>query len=481
VSLFELGPLNMLLSQLACRSPALSRWRAQSADGAGASDSFEDPPLGVDYEEGDARYLDAKTRKLVASAVDLLASHTASYRANSVRYLHEFSGLDDFEAALVLAGGIAPLLRALGTPQSDSSVHEGAARLVRHLIGTSLSARRTLVAAGCITPLISLIGSGLESVQTREDAAIALCYIVEDDDAAGATAVALSGGIPPLVTQLRSRTIGAHVVVETLLRMSGDDANAVAIASAGGIPVLLDLMVAPGGCAAKEDAAATLFNVSVITANKGAIVAAGGIPELVDVLMSSSAVTVHNHAVATMRQLADESVDAASTIATSGGIPPLVVLLKSPCVDVHANALGTLVVLSSANESTGLVVAAAGAIPAAIALLKPSCLPGIRALSSRLLFVLAGSTTDECIKGAISAISATRCAPLIELLKDEAPEYRAAGCRALRALASDRAARAALVSAGAQAALASLLSDDSGVRECVTVAVAALERGPGMK
>ncbi len=73
--------------------------------------------------------------------------------------------------------------------------------------------------------------------------------------------------------------------------------------------------------------------------------------------------------------------------------------------------------------------------------------------------------------------------PLIELLKDEASEFKAAGCRALRALASDRAALAALVGTGAQAALALLLREtaDAAVRECVTAALAEFERGAAMK
>ena len=191
---------------------------------------------------------------------------------------------------------------------------------------------------------------------------------------------------------------------------------------------------------------------------------------------------MHRHAVATLRVLADETGGTAGTIASAGGLPPLVALLKSPCLDVLVNALCTLIVVCL-NTMTGAAsaAAAAGAIPSLIVQLKS--LPpaaGPRALSSRLLLILAGSATKqaaECIKGASIAITATRCAPLIELLKDDAPEYRAAGCRALRALASDRAARAALVGAGVQAALASLLSetDDAAVRECVATVLATYE------
>jgi hypothetical protein len=413
----------------------------------------------------------AAPRSEVAAAAELLSSHRVGERATGIAALRHLSSLDDFEDALITAGGIVPLVRVMSVPHSDSGVHAGAASVVKSLAAGSLITCRALVAAGCIPPLVALASSSAVGAQVCEDAAAALFTLIDDDDdAAGAIAVAEAGGIAPLVKQLESRTLFPRVVA-ALHRLSTSDASAVAIAAAGGIPMLLALMGARE--VASPDAAATLFNVSVVPVNRGAIVAAGGILALVHVL-KSPVIAVHYHVIAILRILADRA-DACTSIAFAGGIRPLVALLQAPRVDELSNALGTLVAMS-ATESICDSLAAAHASPAATALLKPSCLPGIRALSSKLLFVLAGSTTAECAKGAISAISATRCAPLIELLKDDAPEYRAAGCRALRALASDRAARAAVVGAGV-AALASLLSEtaDPAVSKCITAAVAALQ------
>lgn len=406
----------------------------------------------------------------------MLTSFRAAARAAGARLLSELSSLDGFADALLSAGGVVPLVRLLGTPHSDSSLHEDAASVVQHLSGDSSGACRALVAAGCVPPLIALLGSVSAGRQAQEHAAGALCHLLDDDDDdASATAVAAAACISSLVSQLTSCTIGAHAA-SALRRLSAIDANAIAIASAGGIPPLLALLGSPE-VAVQGDAAATLFNMSVITANRGAIIAVGGIPDLIDA-MGSPAVAVCSHAVAAVRNLA-ESVDAAGAIAGAGGIPALVALLQSPCVDSAANALGTLVVLSTIESVCGVVAAASGAVPAASALLVPSALEGIRALSARLLLLLAGSATADGIKGAISAITATRTTALIALLKDEAPAERAAGCRALRALSSDRAARTALVGAGAHAALAELLSGagDADVRECVAAAAAALGRG----
>jgi hypothetical protein len=217
-----------------------------------------------------------------------------------------------------------------------------------------------------------------------------------------------------------------------------------------------------------------------------AIGAAGGVPPLTRLLAAPEA-GVQGHAVATLRNLVDVAGGACDAIAAARGIPPLVALLGSPSIDVQANALGALIVMCTREPLCGAVAATDGAIRAATSLLRSSPLAGMRAMASRLLLMLAGSATERGVKGATAAITASTSAdsagiaPLIELLSVETAEFRAAGCRALAALCSDRAACAAICSAGAQAALGALAreSSDAAVRERATAALAAVAEATG--
>jgi hypothetical protein len=436
--------------------------------------------------------MDAAARAELSSALAQLEVQTTGERAAGIETLNRLSAHGgDFEAALASLGGIAPLVRML-VVRADTRVYAGAAELTRRLSGGSWAMCRALVAAGCVPNLVALLQSRIVvDAKIQRDAAAALCNLVDDDeDGAIATAIGAAGGggIPPLIAQLGSASneLGAHAVAAALHRLSMSDANAAAIVSATGVPPLLALLRSRDA-ATQEDAAATIFYVCVVRAGAGAITAAYGVPALVEAL-KAPALAVRMHAVAVLRILVDAPGETPRAIAAAGGIPTLVELLASPAVDVLANALGTLMVMSSRESLCG-AVAKTDAIRAATFLLRSSPLAGIRVMSARLLFVLAGAATERGVKGAKAAITASAetagagVAPLIELLKDEAPEVRAAGCRALRVLLSDSAARVALFGAGAQAALASCMSaiDDPAVRECVTAAFAALEREPAAK
>jgi hypothetical protein len=183
-----------------------------------------------------ARSVNASARAELSMAIAALSSHVAGERAAGIDVLRRLSSLLNFDDALAAAGGVASLVRLLGdVPHSDSAGTQAlaaAVAVVAQLCAGCLAARDALVAAGGVTALLALLGSSQRDTPTQEHAAVALCALIDEEDDAAATAVAVAatGGIPPLVAQLTAHAPGAHVVAG-LHRLSISDACAVATRS----------------------------------------------------------------------------------------------------------------------------------------------------------------------------------------------------------------------------------------------------------
>jgi hypothetical protein len=144
----------------------------------------------------------------------LVAQRKRRERIQATTVLSGLSGtFGDFAEALVTAGCIAPLVCVMtSVPRPDvcvTSIFVFVFVFLRAGVcdgGGDACLRQEL---GCVPPLVALRARSTGR-QFREDAAVAQCNIVDDDDdASGSTAIAVAGGVRWLRCSPRGRLAAA--------------------------------------------------------------------------------------------------------------------------------------------------------------------------------------------------------------------------------------------------------------------------------
>ena len=229
--------------------------------------------------------------------IQLTRSGTPAAQEIAAWTLWNLAGSGDNALIIVTRGGIPPLVELLKNGFSEAKAT--AAGALGCLAAKTCSshaddspptdARMAIAMAGGIPPLIAMVRSGSQS--NKATAAQALASLSTDYD--NKIVIAASGGIPPLVELSRSGSSqGKEAATLALARITtGAENNQVAVATAAGVVPLLDIMrgssetdgnVISG--VAREKAAVALANIARNPANKRAISQAGGIPPLIEML-----------------------------------------------------------------------------------------------------------------------------------------------------------------------------------------------------
>jgi hypothetical protein len=286
----------------------------------------------------------AGTRREIESAVALLASRVPHERVVGARALARTAASDVcgkcnqklvvFQEAVVVAGGIPLLVRVLDAAADGGDAATYAAFVVYMLTACNSKCCSAIAVAGGILPLITLLAS--PSVVTQENAGRALCNL--SMSAENRATIASVGGIPPLIARLASPSVDLQLhAARALSNLSVNVENKVKIASAGGIAPLIALL---GSSAVQRFAASALWGLSADDENETAIASAGGIPPLI-ALLASPSTDVQTTAASALSNLS-WNVEYRRTIASAGGIAPLIALLESPSLGVQKAAAGAL-------------------------------------------------------------------------------------------------------------------------------------------
>jgi vacuolar protein 8 len=172
--------------------------------------------------------------------------------------LADLARLAENKIAIVMAGGISPLVHLLSSESPLAQRHAAGALSQLAAVGLNKGA---INEAGAIPPLVQLLKDSSSSEALTKLAASVLWHLTAKEDAK--TSMVAAGVIPPLVAMLSSPTPGvrdhAAAVISSLARTSGGSKKA--IYSAGGIPPLVELLVSEKPMTQKH-AACALWGMS---------------------------------------------------------------------------------------------------------------------------------------------------------------------------------------------------------------------------
>ena len=315
------------------------------------------------------------------------------------------------KVAIASAGGVAPLimllatggargqqlatraLLALGKENVDNQaqvtsllvallgagaleVMSAAATCLWQLVMENPSSQTQIARAGAAADLITLLKRG--AAEAKDYALWSLSLSI---DTSNQTIILAEGGVPPLITALRSASgVVREQASAALYRLaSGCTAAQKDIASAGGIAPLIAIVDARStprtaqdsegeGEGAREYAAAALAELALVADNRGQIVGMGGISPLVQ-LLNNGRDAGRQFAASALARLAHDSDKVAMAIAVAGATSPLVNLLGGSCGDkAQEEAAGALYALA-ANAANRLELTEAGGIGPLVQLL----------------------------------------------------------------------------------------------------------------
>jgi hypothetical protein len=265
---------------------------AREAGGSGGGGGGVAAVAACESNAGGTGGLPAATLREIASAVALLGSRKPQGRAAGARALVRIAKHDvgaksnrklvEFQEAVVAAGGIPLIVRAL---EADETGSADAAMLAHFLTAYNSEMLAVIAAAGVIPPLTSLLASPSLAVQAAAAGALSNLGM----NAGNKVVIASAGAIPPLVALLCSTSVGVlEYTAGALCNLSRNDENKIAIASAGGIPPLIALLRGPSPVGVLQAATTALMNLSENDAIMAMIASAGGIFPLIALLRSPS-------------------------------------------------------------------------------------------------------------------------------------------------------------------------------------------------
>lgn len=261
------------------------------------------------------------------------------------------------------AGAIPPLVGLLSGEMGEEAQEEAAGAL-RALADTEHS-RRLMTEAGGMAPLVLLLGSPNERARAHAEGAL-VRLTVEKATRAVITQRLMSMLDKTADTALKEQGTAALV---NLARESTE--NRMSILEAGGIPKLLELL--------KENSTNVVKNaVSAISQlafqnkkTQSAIAVANGVAILVQTLIKNSHQNTAGSPGAKLCELTAEAIwnlahehkQNQSLFLKEGAHPPLVALVMHPLAVLQMNAAGALAALSKDHPDNQAAIAKAGAIP----------------------------------------------------------------------------------------------------------------------
>ncbi|XP_040378642.1 U-box domain-containing protein 4-like [Oryza brachyantha] len=275
-------------------------------------------------------YAAGATDGAIAALVEELASPASSLddlrgAAMEIRLLAKHS--QDNRVRIVAAGALPPLVALLS--RADPLLQEHA---VTALLNLSLCEenRAAVVDAGAVGPLVRALKSAA-SPAARENAACALLRLAQLDGSAAA-AIGRAGAVPVLVSLLESGGARGKKDAATALYAlcSGAAAreNRARAVEAGAVRALLELMADPER--GMVDKAACVLHALVGGAEgRAAAVAEGGVPVLVEMVESGSPRQKEMATLCLLHVCAEDSSAYRTMVAREGAIPPLVALSQS--------------------------------------------------------------------------------------------------------------------------------------------------------
>ena len=287
-----------------------------------------------------------------ASALWALAASTGSQASHK-----------DNQVAIAAAGGIAPLVAALGLGARAQEQAAGAlaslglnnleneiaiAKLVVELLGheskqqaakaaraisrlavAHASNQHSLASAGGVARLVGLldtteggVGVGvltesqaeraLESARVQKEVASAI-WAMTRDNPDNQIAIAAAGGIPPLIALLEGHPEVHRDVAGALWSLAANSDNQQSIAAEGGIAPLVQL-ISKGSIGAQETAAGALYALAETAENRVLTASVGGIPLLV-ALFETGSEMAKDQASGALQRLSSQNPDNQSAIA----------------------------------------------------------------------------------------------------------------------------------------------------------------------
>ncbi|XP_052149516.1 U-box domain-containing protein 4-like [Oryza glaberrima] len=272
--------------------------------------------------------LPCATDGAIAALVEELESPASSLddlrrAAMELRLLAKHS--PDNRLRIVAAGALPPLVALLSRPDPLLQEHG-----VTALLNLSLRKdnRGAVVDAGAVGPLVRALRSAA-SPAARENAACALLRLAQLDGSAAA-AIGRAGAVPVLVSLLESGGARGKKDAATALYAlcsGAPEENGPRAVEAGAVRALLELMGEPER-GMVEKAAYVLHALVGTAEGRAAAVAEGGVPVLVEMVEGG---TPRHKEMATLCLLhvCEDSAAYRTMVAREGAIPPLVALSHS--------------------------------------------------------------------------------------------------------------------------------------------------------
>lgn len=272
--------------------------------------------------------LPCATDGAIAALVEELESPASSLddlrrAAMELRLLAKHS--PDNRLRIVAAGALPPLVALLSRPDPLLQEHG-----VTALLNLSLREdnRGAVVDAGAVGPLVRALRSAA-SPAARENAACALLRLAQLDGSAAA-AIGRAGAVPVLVSLLESGGARGKKDAATALYAlcsGAPEENGPRAVEAGAVRALLELMGEPER-GMVEKAAYVLHALVGTAEGRAAAVAEGGVPVLVEMVEGG---TPRHKEMATLCLLhvCEDSAAYRTMVAREGAIPPLVALSHS--------------------------------------------------------------------------------------------------------------------------------------------------------
>lgn len=230
----------------------------------------------------------------------------------------------DNRIRIAASGAVRPLVALLSHADPLLQEHGVTALLNLSICDENKAA---IVEAGAIRPLVRALKSAA-SPAARENAACALLRLSQLDGAAAA-AVGRAGAIPLLVSLLETGGARGKKDAATALYAvcNGARENRLRAVEAGAVRPLLDLMSDPES-GMVDKAAYVLHSLVGFAEGRSAAVEEGGIPVLVEMVEVG---TSRQKEIATLSllQICDDNAAYRTMVAREGAIPPLVALSQS--------------------------------------------------------------------------------------------------------------------------------------------------------